>query len=120
MMTWRTRLTAKTTTMTKNFNVTNFNFTNKTAPLGATTLKSMTNNDLHVTTFRDLGNLCFSHIDKIASKANKVLGFFKRNCRDLRDISTLRTLFCVLCGHPLLPEILRCSKEYDVELQSLF
>ena len=115
------RLTAKKTMMTKNFNVTNFNFTNKTAPLGAPhKLKSMTNNDLHVTTFRDLGNLCFSHIDKIASKANKVLGFLKRNCRDLRDISTLRTLFCVLYGHPLLPEILRCSKECDVELQSLF
>ena len=31
------RLTAKKTTMTKNFNVTNFNFTNKMAPLGATT-----------------------------------------------------------------------------------
>ena len=61
-----------------------------------------------------------SLIDKIASKANKVLGFLKRNCRDLRDISTLRTLFCVLYGHPLLPEILRCSKECDVELQSLF
>ena len=61
-----------------------------------------------------------SHIDKIASKANKVLGFLKRNCRDLRDISTLRTLFCVLYGHPLLPEILQCSKECDVELQSLF
>ena len=61
-----------------------------------------------------------SHIDKIASKANKVLGFLKRNCRDLRDISTLRTLFCVLYGHPLLSEILQCSKECDVELQSLF
>ena len=37
-----------------------------------------------------------SHIDKIASKANKVLGLIKRNCRDLRDISTLRTLYCAL------------------------
>ena len=30
-----------------------------------------------------------SHIDKISSKANKVLGVLKRNCGDLRDVSTL-------------------------------
>ena len=37
-----------------------------------------------------------SHIDKISSKANKVLGLFKMNCGDLRDVSTLRTLYCAL------------------------
>ena len=37
-----------------------------------------------------------SHIDKISSKANKVLGLIKRSCRDLRDVSTLRTLYCTL------------------------
>ena len=37
-----------------------------------------------------------SHIDRISSKANKVLGLIKRSCRDLRDVSTLRTLYCTL------------------------
>lgn len=37
-----------------------------------------------------------SHIDKMSCKANKVLGLIKRNCRDLRDVSTLRTLYCAL------------------------
>lgn len=37
-----------------------------------------------------------SRIDKISSKANKVLGFIRRNCRDLKDVSTLRTLYCAL------------------------
>ena len=35
-----------------------------------------------------------SHIDKIPSMANKVPGLIKRNCRDLRDVSALRTLSC--------------------------
>ena len=52
--------------------------------------------------FSDLGLLTNhklswnSHIDKISSKANKVLGLIKRNCRDLKDVSTLRTLYCAL------------------------
>ena len=37
-----------------------------------------------------------SHIDKISSKANKVLGLIKRNCREFRDVLTLRTLYCAL------------------------
>ena len=48
--------------------------------------------------FSDLGLLMNhklswnSHIDKISSKANKVLGLIKRNCREFRDVLTLRTL----------------------------
>ena len=37
-----------------------------------------------------------SHIDKISSKANKVLGLIKSNCREFRDVLTLRTLYCAL------------------------
>lgn len=33
-----------------------------------------------------------SHIDK----ANRVLGLIRRNCRDLKDVSTLRILYCAL------------------------
>ena len=73
-----------------------------------------------------------SHIDKISSKANKVLGLIKRNCRDLRDDSTLRTLIelwlhvghswnmGLLFGHLSLPEILLNWKECNVTPQSLF
>lgn len=43
---------------------------------------------------------CNSHIDKMSCKANKVLGLIKRNCRDLRDVLTLRTLYCALVSHP--------------------
>lgn len=52
--------------------------------------------------FSDLGLLTNhklswnSHIDKISSKANRVLGLIKRNCRDLKDVSTLTTLYCAL------------------------
>ena len=52
--------------------------------------------------FSDLGLLTNhklswnSHIDKISSKANKALGLIKKNCRDLRYVSTLRTLYCAL------------------------
>ena len=52
--------------------------------------------------FSDLGLLTNhklswnSHIDKISSKANKVLGLIKRNCREFRDVLTLRTLYCAL------------------------
>ena len=61
-----------------------------------------------------------SHIDRISSKANKVLGLIKRSCRDLRDVSTLRTLHCthswnmgLLFGHLSLPEILGSLRNHD-------
>ena len=37
----------------------------------------------------------------ITAKANKVLGLVKRTCRDFKDITTLRTLYCSLV-RPLL------------------
>ena len=36
------------------------------------------------------------HVNKISSKANEVLGFIRRNCRELRDETTLRTIYCAL------------------------
>ena len=53
----------------------------------------------------EFSDLCFltnhklswnSHLDKISSKANKVVGLIKRNCREFRDVLTLRTLYCAL------------------------
>ena len=38
---------------------------------------------------------------KSNSKANKVPGLIKRNCRDLRDVATLRTLYCAFVGSQL-------------------
>ena len=83
--------------------------------------------------FSDLGLLTNhklswnSHIDKISSKANKVLGLIKRNCREFRDVSTLRTLYCALVRSQLeygsvvsLPGILLNWKECNVAPQSLF
>ena len=72
------------------------------------------------TEISDFGLLTDYKLSYNSRKTNVMLGLHRRNCRDLRDISTLRTLLCVLYGHPLLPEILQCSKECDVELQSLF
>ena len=52
--------------------------------------------------FCDLGlvtncNLSWNnHIDKIASKANRILGLIKRTCRGLKDVPTLRTLYLAL------------------------
>ena len=52
--------------------------------------------------FKDLGiltdnNLSWnSHIDMITAKANRMLGLIKRTCRDLKDESTLKTLYCSL------------------------
>ena len=52
--------------------------------------------------FCDLGlvtncNLSWNnHIDKITSKANKILGLIKRTCRGLKDVSTQRTLYLAL------------------------
>ena len=37
-----------------------------------------------------------AHVDKISSKANKILGLIKRTCRGLTDVTTLRTLYCAL------------------------
>ena len=36
------------------------------------------------------------HVDRINAKANKVLGLVKRTCRDLKDVDTMRTLYCSL------------------------
>ena len=61
------------------------------------------NNTLEETSkFRDLGLVTTSklswnaHVDKISSKANKILGLIKRTCRGLNDATTLRTLYCAL------------------------
>ena len=60
-----------------------------------------------VHTYRDLGllissNLSWnSHIDSIIARANRVLGLVKRTCKDFKDITTLRTLYCSLV-RPLL------------------
>ena len=42
-----------------------------------------------------------SHADSITARANRVLGLVKRTCKDFRDITTLRTLYCSLV-RPLL------------------
>ena len=52
--------------------------------------------------FSDLGLITSSelswnaHVDKRTSKANKILGLVKRICKGMKDITTLRTLFCRL------------------------
>ena len=52
--------------------------------------------------FSDLGLIPSSKlswnalVDKITSKANKILGCVKRTCKGMKDITTLRTLFCAL------------------------
>ena len=43
----------------------------------------------------------FSYIDSITAMANRVLGLVKRTCKDFKDITTLRTLYCSLV-RPLL------------------
>ena len=86
--------------------------------------------------FSDLGLLTNhklswnSHIDKIFSKPNKVLGLIKRNCRNLKDVSTLRTCIApwlgpswnmaLLFGHLPLPEILLSWKKCNLVPRSLF
>ena len=37
-----------------------------------------------------------ARVDKITSKANKILDLVKRTCKGMKDITTLRTLFCAL------------------------
>ena len=63
----------------------------------------LNNSTLQSTTdFCDLGlvttcNLSWnSHIDKITSKAKRILGLIKRTCRGLKDVPTLRTLYLAL------------------------
>ena len=57
--------------------------------------------------YKDLGLLTSSslswnsHIDSITAKANKILGLVKRSCMDIKDVTTLRTLYCSLI-RPLL------------------
>ena len=52
--------------------------------------------------FSDLGLITSSklswnaHVDKITSKPNKIIGLVKRTCKGMKDITTLRTLFCAL------------------------
>ena len=52
--------------------------------------------------FKDLGlltnnGLCWnSHTDIITAKANRMLGLIKRTCMNLKDESTLKTLYCSL------------------------
>ena len=55
-----------------------------------------------VSSHRDLGLLTSDvlswnyHIANITAKANSILGLIKRTCRDVNDVTTLKTLFCSL------------------------
>ena len=35
-----------------------------------------------------------AHLDKISSKASKILGLIRRTCKGLKDVNTLRRLYC--------------------------
>ena len=48
------------------------------------------------TEISDLGLLTDYKLSYNSRKTNVVLGLHRRNCRDLRDISTLRTLYYAL------------------------
>jgi len=50
--------------------------------------------DLALFTSRELS--WNDHVDKITSNANKILGLAKRTCKGMKDITTLRALFCAL------------------------
>ena len=60
-----------------------------------------------VSEFCDLGVVTSSklswnaHVDKISSKANKILGLIKRTCKGLNEVNTLRTLYCALVRYQL-------------------
>ena len=60
-----------------------------------------------VSVYKDLGLftacdlLSNQHVDKI-TKANRVLGLFKRTCRDLNDIDSMKTLHYYTLVRPLL------------------
>ena len=63
--------------------------------LGGTTLEVTAEfSDLAFLTNHKLSRNSLLH--KISSKANKVLGFINGNCREFRDVLTLRTLYCAL------------------------
>ena len=55
-----------------------------------------------VSLHRDLGLLTSDglswnyHIANITAKANSILGLIKRPCRDVYDVTTLKTLYCSL------------------------
>ena len=52
--------------------------------------------------YKDLGLFTASdflqnqHEDRIIAKNNRVLGLVKRTCRDLKDVDTMRTIYCSL------------------------
>ena len=63
--------------------------------LGGTTLEVTAEfSDLAFLTNHKLSRNSLLH--KIFSKANKVLGCINGNCREFRDVLTLRTLYCAL------------------------
>ena len=51
--------------------------------------------------FTASNNSWTQHVDKITAKANRVLGLVKRTCKDLKDVDTMRILYCSLV-RPLL------------------
>ena len=55
------------------------------------------NKDLGLITNSDLS--WNAHIDTITAKSKRTLGLVKRTCMELKDISTLRTIYCSLLGH---------------------
>ena len=63
-------------------------------------INGQSSDSVHI--YKDLGlltssNLSWnSHIDSITARANRVLGLVKRTCKDFKDITTLRTLYCSL------------------------
>ena len=61
-------------------------------------------NDLGVFTASDL--LWNQHVVRITAKVNRVLGLVNRTCRGLKDIDTMKTLYCSLV-RPLLGIFMR-------------
>ena len=68
-----------------------------------------------VSLHRDLGLLSSNvlswnyHIANITAKANSILGLIKRTCRDVNDVTTLRTLCCIL----VRPKVEYASKVWN-------
>ena len=61
-------------------------------------------NDLGLFTASDL--LWNQHVVRITAKANRVLGLVNMTCRGLKDIDTMKTLYCSLV-RPLLGIFMR-------------